>query len=644
MPGETRLQLRRLLSRLGFERDWYLIVLGALIGTATGLGAVGFAWALHTVEHLSRQAPVRLGERWGLGPWSLALLPILPMLGALLTGLVVHLFASDARGHGVPQVMEALIRRAGRIPLRVGLVKVAASIFTVGSGGSAGAEGPIIQIGATAGSVAGVRLRVSREHMGTLVGCGAAAGMAAIFNAPIAGVFFVLEILLRDFSVRTFTPIVVSSVFATATAQAALGRNEAIFASQMQAHDYTYSLAELPGYIVLGVVCGLLAVGYSRLLHAAEDRFAAIRIHPVLRPVLGAAMLGLLGVGFVVAFTALAPEHLAARGIALHGQTPAFFANGYDTIRTLLDPGVYAGLAADAAEPGGPDRETVTAAAGMILLLVALTLCKVVGTVFTLGSGGSGGVFAPSLFMGATAGGAYGAALDAAGLMPAGGSPASYALVGMAAVVAGAMHAPLTAILILFELTRDVYVLLPVMLAAVLATVTAQLADRDSIYTASLRRKGFRIGGGRDLSVLRRVPLSSVRLTPLPPEPVYPSDPLSKLVALHAYYDVPDFVVVDESGAYVGMVTGRDMRTALIDREAVPLLLVAELLRTDLPTLSPTETLDSAVEKFSGKGADLATLALLDDSDPSGDGRPRPIGLISRSAVMQHYHRALDES
>jgi chloride channel protein, CIC family len=214
-------------------------------------------------------------------------------------------------------------------------------------------------------------------------------------------------------------------------------------------------------------------------------------------------------------------------------------------------------------------------------------------------------------------------------------------------VVAGAMHAPLTAILMLFELTRDAYVLLPVMLAAVVATVTAQLAEADSIYTTGLRKKGFRIGGGRDLSVLRRVPVSSVRLTPLPPEPVYPSDPLSKLVALHAYYDVPDFVVVDQAGNYVGMVTGRDMRTALIDREAVPLLLVAELLRTDLPTLTAHESLDSTVEKFGGKGgSDASSLALVEDGTMVGAAgiSGRPIGLVMRSAVMQRYQRALEES
>ncbi|QKK07189.1 MAG: chloride channel protein [Planctomycetota bacterium] len=214
-------------------------------------------------------------------------------------------------------------------------MKVAASVLTVGSGGSAGTEGPIVQIGAVIGSVGGQWLRVSREQMQTLVGCGAAAGIASVFNAPIAGVFFVLEILLRDFSLRTFTPIVVSSVFSAVATQRLLGENEAIFTVDHAVHDYQFAPIELPTYIMLGAVCGLVAVLFNRLLHKGEDLYEKVRIHPLLKPVTGGLALGLLGVVYIFAEKALFPD-------ALNGQTvPPFYGNGYSTIHTLLDPESY---------------------------------------------------------------------------------------------------------------------------------------------------------------------------------------------------------------------------------------------------------------------------------------------------------------
>ncbi len=589
------------IHKLGLRPDWHLTVLGALIGVVTGLGAIGFAEALDFAEHWAGDTRAH---------WALWTLPLIPMLGALITGVIVHLFASEARGHGVPQVLDALIRKKGRIPTRIGVVKVLASIATVGSGGSAGAEGPIIQIGSTAGSAIGRRLGVSKEHMGTLVACGAASGIAAIFNAPIAGVFFALEILLRDFSLKTFTPIVIAAVFSTAVAQVYHGQNEAIFAAELFENTYVFSPGELPGYVVLGLVCALVAVGFTGLLHIIEDFFAGLKIHPIVKPVIGALMLGLLGIAFV-------------RVTGATGQTPAFFGNGYETIRWLIAPQTYTG------------GQGVLHAG--LLILILLLACKALATVLTLGSGGSGGVFAPSLFLGATAGGVFGVALERLGLIAEASSPASYALVGMAAVVAGTTFAPLTAILLLFELTREPYVLAPIMIAAIVSTMVARRLMPDSIYTSRLRRAGILIGTGRDLTLLRRVPVLSVQLTPLPPEPVYASDPLSKLITLHAHHNVPDFVVVDHDGKYIGMVTGADMRTALIDREAIPLLLVAELMQTNLPTLGADETLDTVLDKFARH--DVASLCLMHDHEPG-----RPMGLISRSSVMARYQGALEES
>jgi len=610
---DLHLRFKSLIRSLGFERDWYLIIIGAGIGTLTAFGALGFAWLLHEVEKLTEHA------RHDLPLW---LLPVIPMVGALISAVLVWRFASEAKGHGVPQVLKALIQRNGTIQPRVGIVKVFASIATVGSGGSAGTEGPIVQIGATAGSVLAHRLNIPREHVRTLVGCGAAAGIASIFNAPIAGVFFVLEILLRDFSIRVFTPIVIASVFSAATTHSFRGENEAIFFARELLSGYQFTLWELPSYLVLGIVCGLSAVLFNWMLHAGEDLFERVKLHPVVKPVLGALLLGALGLAY-----------LAIPGVGTSGNTPPFFGNGYETIRHLLDPSAY--LATDGGNAGPTGSPVPTA----FVLLAALVVLKSLATTFTLGSGGSGGVFAPSLFLGAVAGSAFGVALDAAGLLPDGASPASYALVGMAAVVAGSTHAPLTAILILFELTRDEYVLLPIMLAAVIATVVSQLINRDSVYTFKLRREGVLVGAARDLTILRRLAVRDVEPEPMPAEPVYASDPVAKLIALHATYHVPDFPVVDQAGGYMGMVTGGDMRTALIDREAIPLLLVAELMRTDIPVVHADDSLDTVMNKFATH--DVTSLCLVRTQN---DGTAKPLGLITRGRVLSRYHAALEDS
>ncbi len=593
--------------------DGWLNMLGAIIGVLTAVGAIGFAYFLDLVlewtEHLQHLIQGEDGSR-------IYLMPLIPMAGALISGVLVYLFAREAAGHGVPQVLDAIVRRGGKLRARVGVVKIITSICTVGTGGSAGAEGPIVQIGSVIGSTIGQRLAVPSRHVPTLVGCGAAAGISSIFNAPIAGVFFALEILLRDFSLKAFTPIVIASVFATAMTQVLLPHEEAIFAYEIT--GYLFTVSELPSYLLLGFVCAIAAWMFVEALHASESVFEKVPLHPALLPVLGALVLGVLGIVGQLGSNAIGENAL----VPTDSSVPVFFGNGYAMITSLLDPTHY--TASD-----------VTWAA--VVTLGLLMLAKIAATSATLGSGGSGGVFAPSLFVGATVGGTFGLVLEKLGFIPEGGSPASYALVGMAAVVAGTTFAPMTAILMLFELTREPRVLAPIMLAAIISTMFARMFMPDSIYTAKLRRAGIRIGTGRDLSLLRHVPVSSVSYASLPPEPVYASDPLSKLITLHAHHNVPDFPVVDSDGRYMGMVTGADMRTALIDREAIPLLLVAELMRNDLPIIKPDEHLDTVMEKFAGN--EVSSLVLVDGFEGT-----KPLALVTRAKVMHRYNQVLDEA
>lgn len=617
--GSWKAAVARLADRVGITSEWRLIALGAAVGVVTGLAAVGFIELLHLVEAGA------VGMR---RHWSMWLLPLPPMVGALMTGLLVHHFAREAKGHGVPEVMRAILKTGGKIRPRVALVKSAASVCTIGSGGSAGAEGPIVQIGSAIGSGLAQALKVSREQTGTLLGCGAAAGIASVFNAPIAGVFFVLEILLRDFSLKTFTPIVVASVFSAATTQAVLGKNQAIFGSPSALQHHQFTLLEIPSYALLGLACGLLSALFVRMLYASEDVAERVRIHPVAKPVIGAFGLGVLGIGFL----------LVASAAGAKQDLPWFFGNGYEAIRRLLDPSSYGEMVSASANEAVSVVEGHGAASGLPMtfwMLGALLACKLVGTCLTLGSGGSGGVFAPSLFLGATAGAVMGTALEWMGLLPQGGSPAAYALVGMAALVAGTTHAPLTAILMLFELTRDVYVLLPIMFAAVISTGVARVALRDSIYTHKLRRQGFRVGHAADWTILRRL---SVRDVPLDRHvSVGREDAGSTLLEIAEQTGAEHFVVLSPDGEYVGMVRGEDFRTALVAREAIPLLLVDELLRADLPTVDAEETLDSVMEKFAGCEAQALAVVRREG------GKVRVMGLLTRAGLMGRYQQALSE-
>ncbi|MEM7624488.1 MAG: chloride channel protein [Planctomycetota bacterium] len=604
-------KFNRRLIESGFSKEWYLIPLAAVIGSLTGIVATLFDLLVESSGHFFFGV---LGTQRFPGS-RLALLIILPTLGGLIVGLIMKFAGKHKSDPGIPDVVEALARRHGEVPAKSGGLKAITSSITIGSGGSAGVEGPIITIGSSLGSSVARVLRIGREHMQTMVGCGAAAATAAIFNAPIAGVIFVLEIILRDFSLRTFIPIVVASVFGTAVAQAILGQNEAVFfVPEVVRAGYGFNVTEIGHYIVLGIGCGLLGALFIRALRLSEKFWNAVKLPFWAKPALGGALLGCLGVAFYLMGYGDQP--------VVGHDPPTFFGNGYPVIESLLNPASYM--------PGESEQPVTLKNATIALLALTLGL-KMLGTCLTIGSGGSGGVIAPSLLMGATLGGGFAMACQQLGVFP-GSTPATFALAGMAGVIAAVAHCPLTAFLLVFEITADYQVILPVMLVSILATTVAQLIFRDSIYALWLRDRGIKMGTYSDLTLLRRMTCHDVPLTPA--VMVQPDDPAARLIELAEDYAVVDYVVTDEADTYVGMVVGQDVRTTLVQRDAIPLMIVSELMRTNLPTVAPHQTLDVILEQFAKH--DVASLAVVDGGD-------KIKGVITRSRLMRQYQESLSE-
>jgi CIC family chloride channel protein len=489
-------------------------VLAIGIGAGAGLGAVLFRYLIlwFTLLFSGHEDYSAAGHAANplvpmLGMWFVVLAPV---VGGLMYGPLVEWFAREARGHGVPEVMLAVAERGGRIRAQVALVKALASALCIGSGGSVGREGPIVQIGSALGSAFGQLLRIPESRLRLLVACGAAGGISATFNAPIAGVVFALELILRDFEAESFGVVVPASVVANVIGRAAFGSRAFLALPPFQLDSFVeYGL-----YAGLGVVAAFAGVGFIRALYGLED--LADRVWPGpewLRPAAGGLVLGLVLLAL-----------------------PELYGVGYPVLEGAIR-GNY-----------GP---------GLLVLFFA---GKMVATSLTIAIGGSGGVFAPSLFMGAMLGTAYGDLV--ARLVPGLHGPAgAYGLVGMGAVFAGAARAPLTAVIIIFELTGDYQIILPLMLAIALAAAGSTLLSADTIYTLKLRRRGIDITRGPAVDVMEALRVGdAMRPVPLA---LPTAMPLAEIVSTLAGVDLEALPVVDPAGRYRGVITSRQLERAL---------------------------------------------------------------------------------
>lgn len=574
----TRLASLSNWKKLQTNEHTIMAVLGVIVGLAGGFGAVGFRYLIDFFQTLAYGGKQDLLELVVNLPWYYRVL--VPAIGGLIVGPLVYFFAREAKGHGVPEVMEAVALKGGVIRKRVVVVKTLASAISISTGGSVGREGPIVQIGSAIGSTLGQVLKVSADRMRTLVGCGAAAGIAATFNAPIAGSMFALEVILGDFGLATFSPIVISSVVATAVSRAYLGDTPAFIVPVYE----LVSAWELPMYLVMGIFCAAVGVLFTKTLYRIEDLFDDIKFPDYLKGLFGGLILGTCALFF-----------------------PQILGVGYGAIDLALMQEM---------------------AWWLLLILVPI---KILATSITIGSGGSGGIFAPSLFLGAMAGGFFGFVVNQ--LFPTiTASPGAYSIVGMGAVVSATTHGPLAAILILFEMTGTYKIILPLMLACIVATIASGQFLRESIYTLKLMRRGVNIKEGKEVNVLKSLFVKDVMTSHV--ETINEALPLGKMAQLISKSKFNSFPVINDQQQLIGIVSFNDYNDAIFDENLKDLVVAKDLASTDLVTVSSGENLYSALEKISLK--DFAVLPVVSTQDPS-----RLEGVISRRDIIGAYNKAV---
>lgn len=544
-----------------------LLVLAVLVGAVGGAGAVVFRLMIRAAQY-GFHAIIPTGAGTHLPHFTTA---ILPVLGLMLVGIISTYFAREVKGHGVPQILEALALRGGRIRWRVGFFGILAPAITIGSGGSVGREGPIALIGAAFGSSLGQLLKLADRYTMLLVGCGAAAGIGATFNAPIAGGLFGMEVVLGSYAMGTLVPCFVASVVGVTVFNAILG-NHLVLPVPPLAFRSPLSVVVMA---VLGLLAGLFGIVYTRGLTYFEDLFDGWNWPFWRRAIVGGLVVGLLGL--------MLPQVLGV---------------GYGPMRAV--------------------------AAGQLvgIMLLALLVGKLLATLVTIGAGGSGGVFAPSLYLGLMFGTVYGSLVH--GLLPNVLADARvFGVAGMGAVFAAAAQAPLTAGVIVLEMTGDYHLTLGVLMAASLSYFVYGSMQPDTMYTVRLSRRGIRILRGAEVRPLQVMPAKSA-MRPLT-QPLRGSDTVSeaqsKLGELHA----DALVVQSDEGLYLGVV---DLPTLLAASARDPQGQVADIPFTRVPALAPDSNLDDAMQRFGVYNTPLVPVA----------ENGRAVGVLAPNDVMRAYH------
>lgn len=572
--GRLRRRLRVRAVRSDLPQHSIEVLLSVLIGVVGAGGAVIFRWFLEVCTNFFFVDLAGL-----LTPIAPYYLLVLPVVGALVVGPLVAHWGSALAGSGVPELQEAVALRGGRLePLRW-LHKGFASAITIGSGGSAGREGPIAFIGAALAADVGRFFSSDERRRRLILACGAAAGVAATFNAPLTGAFFALEIVLGTWGAEVFAPVVVSAVVSSA-----IGRH--VFGS-MPAFDVPpYSLvsfAELPVFALLGLFAALVGVLFILALYGVDDLWRRARWPAGLRYAPAALVVGTLGL-----------------------LNPGVMGLGYETISATLRGEI----------------PTIT-------VLLGLVAGKIITTSLTLGSGGSGGIFAPSLFIGAMLGAAVGL-LNGLVFPAATTSPGAYALVGMGALFAGVSHAPITAVLTIFELTNDYRMILPLMLSCGISTITACHLMRPSIYNLKLLRRGVHIELGRDVSLLNEIKVRDAMSRDL--VTIHPQASGWEALRLMETTTHHGFPLVDEEGLLHGMVTSDDVRQAAAeDRLDEPVMQIAT---HQLVVAFPDESLHDAMRKLGIFHVGRVPVV-------ERENHRRIVGIITDKDIINAYNRAL---
>jgi CIC family chloride channel protein len=573
-------------SPAGDFRMFLVSVLSALIGLAAGCLAYGLYSLIAIITNFI------FYQRFGLtlpsiktNPLGLWIL-IIPALGGLIVGVMAKYGTPKIKGHGIPEAMEAVLVNRSRIQPRVAILKPLSAALAIGSGGPFGAEGPIIQTGGALGSLIGQLIHTTASERKVLLACGAAAGMAATFSTPIAAVILAIELLLFEFKSRSFIPLVIASTLATTVHFRLMGAG-AMFS--VGTPDFGIPNA-LPYYVILGLLCGLAAAGFSNLLYKVEDGFDRLHIDDMWKPAIGGLALGVIGY-FV----------------------PRVLGVGYDTISDILN----ARLA--------------------LSVLLMIMVFKSLALVISLGSGTSGGLLAPMFMVGAALGGVF--AMIVNKIIPGANlSPAAYALVGMAAVFGSASRATFTFIIFAFELTRDYNAVLPLMLVCVIADGIAILLMRNSIMTEKLARRGLHIPQDYEADVLQQVRVHEVM--DQTPATVLSTVRVSELADRIARGDKrlgrhQGFPIVDEKNSLVGIITWGDIMTAVAE-ELTDEKTALEAGNDSLIVTYPDELMHDAVLKMLHNN--IGRLPVVERHDPH-----KLVGYLGRSSIMEARLRRLHE-
>jgi CIC family chloride channel protein len=526
------------LNRFKIGEQTIIIVMSVVVGLLSGFANMLFRATMnfvHEVIFIGGSDLLLIAE----GGYYKLLLPLLPVCGALLLIPLYYLSREEVYGYGFPGFLEKVNIRGGIIRFKTLIVKILGASFTIGSGGSAGVEGPIAQIGGACGSLVGQISRFSGNRIKLLIAAGSAGAIAATFNAPI-------------FMVPKYEVV---------------------------------SAYEIPLYILFGLFVGLAAVLYIRVFFKIKDKFDGINMNPHLKPALGALIVGTIGIFY-----------------------PQIFGDGYEFIELALEGKM------------------------IFLIMFALIFLKIIATSLTLGSGGSGGVFAPALFIGAMVGGSYGWIVHT--LFPAHtANPGAYATVGVGAFLAASTHAPLTAIFLLFEMTGNYKIIIPIMLASIVGTLMARRMHYDSIDTVELTRNGINIHQGREASVLNSIQVGSVMTRDVTTvhEDTDIHELLEKVVEGDHFY----FPVVDDNELLRGVISLQDIKSVIFEEDLKKIIRVKNVIQKQkVIVLTADDTLNTAIEKFALK--DIEEIPVVNIFN-----RKKIVGMIKRGDVISAYDKEL---